>query len=937
VQSIDGRAEVAALRAPEVDSRGKAEPVAPEPARSAVHLSRWIGPGVSAVLFFAALHVLRGELHTYGYREISRTVRAIPARLLLEALGVTVLSYLALPGYDALGLAYAGRTGTRRISPTRIWLGASTAYGLSQTLGFPAVTGSAVRYRFWSSWGLSSAEIARAVAFAGATFTVGVVFVCGSALLLEPGATLARTHLPHVASRATGAALLATLAMYLAWSIAFGGRPMRTPRWLARRAPAIGGYELPVPRARLAFAQLGLAVLDWTIAAAALWVLLPAETSIHFIPFVGIFVLAQFAGIASNVPGGLGVFETLMVLLLGPHLASRHALAAVIAFRAIYYLIPFAVAVTSFSLLELRTHGARFVVAARAGAVVARVAPAVVPMVMSAATFAAGALLLWSGATPSVHGRLEALDRTLPLGVIEASHLLGSLAGTALLVLAWALRHRIGAAWGLAVALLCGGIAASLFKGLDWEEALVLAAVLAMLLPFRGAFYRKSALTAEPLEPGWVLAIVAVVGTSVWLGLFSYRHVEYAADLWWSVGRHADAPRFLRASVTSAAGLALFAFARLMRHAPAQPAAPTADALAQAARIAAASPDTGAYRALLGDKSLLFADTDVGDASPGERAHGDVEGFVQYAVEGRSWVALGDPVVAAEPGVSLARIASTRAELAWRFREAADTHGGWPVFYEVGADTLPLYIDLGLGFLKLGEEARVDLHRFSLEGSERKRLRQVMRDAERAHAEFSVVPVERVPELLPALRAVSAEWLANKRVREKGFSLGRFDESYLRRFPVAIVTVPPADATSSFGADEVVAFANLWPGGAREQLSVDLMRFGARAPRSTMDFLFTQLMLWGKAEGFRWFDLGMAPLAGLEARQIAPLWSRAGAWLYRHGEHFYNYQGVRQYKQKFDPVWEPRYLASPGGLARPRILANVATLISGGITGIVRK
>ena len=937
MQSIDRRAEVAAApRAPAGDSREGAAPIA-APARSAAHFARWIGPGISVLLFFVALHVLRGELRTYGYHEISRTVRAIPTRMLLEALGVTVLSYLALPGYDALGLAYAGRTGARRISPQRIWLGASTAYGLSQTLGFPAVTGSAVRYRFWSSWGLSSAEIARAVAFAGATFTVGVVFVCGSALLLEPAATLARTHLPHPASRATGAAMLAALGMYLAWSIAFGGRPMRAPRWLARRVPAIAGYELPVPSARFAVAQLALGALDWTIAAAALWVLLPAETSIRFVPFVGIFVLAQFAGIASNVPGGLGVFETLMVLLLGPHLASRHALAAVIAFRAIYYLIPFAVAVASFSLLELRAHGARFVVAARAGAVVARVAPAVVPMVMSAATFAAGALLLWSGATPSVHGRLEALDRALPLGVIEASHLLGSLAGTALLVLAWALRHRIGAAWGLAVALLGGGIVASLLKGLDWEEALALAAVLAILLPFRGAFYRRSALTAEPLEPGWVLAIVAVVGASVWLGLFSYRHVDYAADLWWRVGRHADAPRFLRASVTSAAGLALFGFARLMRHAPAQPSAPTADALARAARIAAASPDTGAYRALLGDKSLLFGDTGTTEQSPAALLADDLDGFVQYAVEGRSWVALGDPVVGAGPDASLARIASTRAELAWRFREAADTHGGWPVFYEVGAETLPLYIDLGLSFLKLGEAARVDLRRFSLDGSERKRLRQVLRDGERAHADFSVVPVERVPELLPALRAVSAEWLASKRVREKGFSLGRFDEEYLRRFPVAIVTVPSTDATSPFGADEVVAFANLWPGGGREQLSVDLMRFGARAPRSTMDFLFTQLMLWGKAEGFRWFDLGMAPLAGLEARQLAPLWARAGAWLYRHGEHFYNYQGVRQYKQKFDPVWEPTYLASPGGLARPRILANVATLISGGITGIVRK
>ena len=81
----------------------------------------------------------------------------------------------------------------------------------------------------------------------------------------------------------------------------------------------------------------------------------------------------------------------------------------------------------------------------------------------------------------------------------------------------------------------------------------------------------------------------------------------------------------------------------------------------------------------------------------------------------------------------------------------------------------------------------------------------------------------------------------------------------------------------------------------------------------------------------------MAPLSGLERRELAPLWSKVGAFLYRHGEHFYNFQGLREYKEKFDPVWQPRYLASPGGLALPRLLANVASLINGGLRGVVSK
>jgi phosphatidylglycerol lysyltransferase len=90
-------------------------------------------------------------------------------------------------------------------------------------------------------------------------------------------------------------------------------------------------------------------------------------------------------------------------------------------------------------------------------------------------------------------------------------------------------------------------------------------------------------------------------------------------------------------------------------------------------------------------------------------------------------------------------------------------------------------------------------------------------------------------------------------------------------------------------------------------------------------------------EGYQWFNLGMAPLSGLEDRPLAPLWNRMGAFMFRHGEHFYNFQGLRQYKEKFDPEWGPKYLASPGGLALPRILTNIASLISGGLKGVITK
>ena len=138
-------------------------------------------------------------------------------------------------------------------------------------------------------------------------------------------------------------------------------------------------------------------------------------------------------------------------------------------------------------------------------------------------------------------------------------------------------------------------------------------------------------------------------------------------------------------------------------------------------------------------------------------------------------------------------------------------------------------------------------------------------------------------------------------------------------------------------AGQLVAFANLWESGTHEEFSIDLMRHSGAAPKGVMDFLFIELMLWGKAQGYHWFSLGMAPLAGLEAHRLAPAWHKVGRLIYRYGEDFYNFEGLRQYKEKFQPEWRPRYLAAPGGLAQPRVLLDVTSLISGGLMDAVHK
>jgi len=197
---------------------------------------------------------------------------------------------------------------------------------------------------------------------------------------------------------------------------------------------------------------------------------------------------------------------------------------------------------------------------------------------------------------------------------------------------------------------------------------------------------------------------------------------------------------------------------------------------------------------------------------------------------------------------------------------------------------------------------------------------------EREGGAFRILSPAEVGGALPALQAVSDDRLSRRGASEKGFSLGFFQPDYVRRFPAAVIE----------REGRIIAFASVWPGPGKVELSVDLMRQVESAPKNAMEVLFVQLMLWGAEQGYERFNLGMAPLSGLEASPLASLWSRLGRVVYRRGEAFYNFQGLRAFKEKFHPVWEPRYLAYPGGLSLPGVMADVSALVAGGYTRIFR-
>jgi phosphatidylglycerol lysyltransferase len=834
-------------------------------------------------LFGLALFWLHHVLGEYRWRDILAHVQAIPATRLLAGALLTAAGYGCLTLYDALGLHFAGA----RVPYPRLALISFMGYAIGHNVGLNTLSGGAVRYRAYSALGLTAKQIATVIAFGTLTFALGTAALLGLSLLLEAELSGSVLQVHRSLTMLAGCLLLAGVVGYLTLACN-RNEPLRWRK-----------IVIPVPSPRIAFAQMAVACSDLLCAAGVLYVLLPPQAVISFPAFAGLFLIAISAGIISNVPGGVGVFESVLLLLFRS-VPPDHLLGSLLAYRITYYLIPFGFALVLLGAHEVWVHRGPVVRIARLGRTWLS---AVTPQASALAVFGAGAVLLFSGATPGSGNRLTGLHHIVPLPVLELSHLLGSAVGVGLLVLANGLYRRLDAAWYLTMWLLCAGILLSLLKGFDYEEAIILAAVAAVLVSGRARFLRRASLIEQRFSASWVVAVLLVFGAAGWLILFAYRHVPYSKELWWQFAFEAPAPRSLRALLLAAMTAAAYALWRLLRPSKPPILPPSPADLERAATLIENSHDAAANLALLGDKNLLF--------------NADRTAFIMYQASGSSWVSMGDPV-----GPS-----ALYEPLVWTFIENCDGMAVSPVFYHVTPENLPLYIDLGLSLSKLGEEARVPLDSFSLEGAARADVRHSHRRAVRDGAQFEVVPRERVAEILPDLRAVSNAWLAAKNTAEKRFSLGYFDERYLTNFDCGVVRREGA----------IVAFANIWRAGADTELSVDLMRYNEAAPKGVIDFLLAECMLWGHAQRYQWFSLGMAPLSGLEEHPLAPAWHKLGRMVQRYGEAFYSFEGLRRYKEKFVPVWRPRYLAAPAGLGMVGALLDVTSLISGGVSKVLSK
>ncbi len=833
-----------------------------------------IAPFISIVFFGLAIWFLDRELGQYQLSEITQYITQIPALHIIGSLVVCFFSYLLLTGYDALGVQYIGE----ELSYSKIGKAGFIGYAFSHNIGMALITGGSIRYRLYSAWGLNGVQVTKIVGFSALTLWIGFCSTAGLSLVLY-SPNLPESLIPLVSLNALGIALLAMVAVYLLGCAVIKNRI------------TLWGSEFKFPGFAMALKQVIIASVDWLLASSVLFVLLP-DVGIPFFGFVGVFLLAQIAGLFSQVPGGLGVFESIIVVYLSNFMAGSNVVGILLVYRIIYYIIPLIIATI---MLAYQEYTANRKVVKEFGSRTANWFPRIVPTLFSISIFLGGTVLLFSGALPSEVPRMQWLQPLLPLPVIEMSHFFASLVGAVMLVLAHGLQRRIDAAYHATIAVLLFGIIFSLLKGVSYIEAAILAVMLVGLIPARKEFNRRAALFSESFSPIWITMILLVVFSSILLGFISYGNVEYQREIWWQFTLLGDAPRYLRASVAVLGGAILFGIFKLIT--PTKVRAPETDAKKQhrAREIMENSKRTQRNLLLLEDKKLLFND--------------EADACIMYGTEDKSWISMGDPMGNKQEF----------EELVWDFKELSESEDGWPVFYQVNESNLNLYEDLGLTILKLGEQAHVPLPDFDINAPGLEELRGYYEKMKSEGYQFEVIPAQKVEENINLLKEVSDAWRSIPGNHEKRFSMGYFREDYLQNFPVAVAKKQ----------GKIHAFCNIWMGAEKLEISYDLMRFRPDVPAEITDFLLVETARWGKNKGYQWFNLGIAPLSQMDERKLNPRWVRFADQLYDYGEYLYNFEGLRRHKEKFKPEWEPVYLAAPGGLRLPTVLSNMAELISG--------
>lgn len=590
---------------------------------------------------------------------------------------------------------------------------------------------------------------------------------------------------------------------------------------------------------------------------------------LHVLP---LFIAATVIGIVSMIPGELGSFDLMMIIGLSAlGLQREQVVAWLLVYRLFYYLVPFIIGLIIFG----KTTGAKL--NKRFEGVPFQLTSEISHKIIVFLMYFVGIIVVLSATIPEAfakHSWLASLD---PLYLPFLSNFFTLLLGFSLLIMGRGLAAKVKRAYVPTLGLLGVTLAYAFYKSANWLVILFLLVLITVVFLSKEELYRHQLVYSFEMmsKDGAVFLGLGLLYLAVGvINLPTIHHKRplpsffiFPSEMLWLVGLMA----LLIIACMMVLAIKYFSHDtyRLGEELDKEKAMSV---------LTTYGGNVDSQLVFLGDKQVYYYHNSENEATA----------FLQFTTHNNKCLVMGDPNGNQEDFGSLLA----------HFIEECDLYGYSPVFYEISQEMVMMVHDAGFDFIKMGEEAHVDLTTFSLTGKKHKSERNVINHFTKDGYTFDMIHPPFSKEMLQHLESISSDWLNGR--GEKGFSLGFFSEDYLQLAPIAVVR----DKDS-----QIIAFSNVMPTYTKEMISIDLMRYATSAPSGVMDFLFLSLFQDLQQEAYETFNLGMAPFSNVGTSRHSFKQERMAYMIYRFGNHFYSFKGLRAYKEKYASSWRPRYTA----------------------------
>ena len=618
------------------------------------------------------------------------------------------------------------------------------------------------------------------------------------------------------------------------------------------------------------FSTLGtifISFLEWLTTIILIYVTLRITgASISVNTFLPIYIEAAVIGIISMIPGGIGTFDlTFMNGLESVGVPIEQTLLVIILYRISYFLVPAVIGVLLFvhdfgSKINEKFNGLPYEIVSK-----------IAYKVVVALVFISGAVITISNIAPQYLFKIKLLKELLGKQVLGLSMGMSIVLGFLIMLISLMMKYRAKSIYKTSMILLLLGIPLSLTNGINPYELAFIIIVSYILYLSRKMFYRDSFVVS--CKNTIIDSAILMASFSVYFFILIRfgRYLKYVGIVRKMPYKIAYKFGFIAFVLVTVIYVAIYFF-NVRRKIPVKVFDECKEDVERI--IEEYKGDSLTHLVFLKDKYIYLNE--------------DKDLFIQYEVYGDKLFVLGNPVGNTE---NLFREIE-------KFCEYADNYGYTPVFYQVNDEMISYLHSNGYDFMKIGEEAKVDVKEFKVVGNKMKSLKTSRSKVTKEGYTFHMVEPPFSREFLDSLRNISDEWLDGR--KEKGFSVGFFDEDYLNKAPIAVLK----DAEG-----EIKAFANIMYMYDDESFSVDLMRFSKNTPRGVMDFMFISLIEYGKEKGYEIFNMGMAPLANVGLSKYAFWNEKLALQVYENGQAFYSFKGLRRFKEKFSNKWDYKYIA----------------------------